>query len=454
MKEVKYYPLTQAQLMLFFQMKYCIKKQCVNLCTEIEFQEDIDTNLMLQALYTGVLRSPALHIRLHKNPDKTIVQYFSDAAPEKLEIVDFSDKSEEEFNKTIAKWNGTPFPNKLMETQLYNLKLILKPNGKYAIYGNYCHIIADAYSIMATFKDIMGVYDAIKNQKPMPAPLPSPLPAYEADFKYQGSDKEKEDLKFFDEEIFDTEPQYTNLNGRSDKAFLKDKKYGKYHYSPAMKGDAVVYTIPAEVDKAATEFALANKVSPQAMYLLAIRTYLSGMCKVDDVTFTNTVARRATLAQKRAGGTMVNAIPLRFRFNNETTVAEACRLVYANQCESYRHANCSCGGILSMVDKKYNKPQGMSYFDFGTTYQPYFLIDDSVQVKFKRMPNGCETQSVYMSIMPCDNKGTISIDYSYQVAAYTPESLKKFHDFIVDFLREAVKEPEKTLSYFIEKYIK
>ncbi len=454
MEEIKYYPLTQSQLMMFYQMKYCIRKNCVNICTEIEFQDEIDTNLMLQSLYVGMLRATAACVRLHTNPDKTVVQYFSDAAPEKIEYIDYSGITEEEYEKILRKWNSTPFPNKLMDTQLYIVKLLKKPNGKHAIYGNYCHVIYDAYSIMATFKDITSVYQALRDGAPMPAPLPSPLPAYEADYKYRESEKAEIDRKYFDEVYGDTEPQFSTINGRNSKEFIEGKKYGKYHYTPFMKGAGMALTVPDEVNNAATEYALANKVSPQSVYLLAVRSYLAGMCDLTDIAVMNSVARRATLAQKRAGGTMVNSVPLRFRFGNELSFAQGAKEIYNVQCDSYRHANYCCGDILDMINAKYKAPQSTLYAHIGTTYQPYFMIDESINVKFRSMNNGTETQALYMSIMPCDSKGTMSINYSYQVAVVTPEKIRTFHQFIIDFIDAGTKNPEKPLSELMSEFIK
>lgn len=453
MSEITYYPLNQSQKLMFFQMTKCPCKQIVNICTEVEFQEDIDQKVLMQALYLGIMRVPSASTRLHMTDKTTTMQYFSDAAPEKIEYLDYTGKTTEQLENDYKVWNGTPFPNKQMDTQLYVLKLIKKPNGKYAVYGCYSHTIFDAYSIMTTMKEILGVYKALINHTAMPADLPSPLPAYEVDYKYQNSEKHEEDRKFFDEYIYDTEPQYTHINGKDSKEFPQKTKYGKYYFTLKMPGDSIDLPIPRELNARITEYALANKISPQSVYLLAVRTFLSGVCDVEDVYMMNTVARRATIAQKRAGGTMINSVPLRFRFPNSITFADACKQVYETQCTVYRHANFDTNEALDFSNKKFNVPTLKTYHFMALTYQPFFVLDDSVPVVFRRMPNGCETQGLYMSIMPNSADGDMICNYAYQVGFTKPESIRKLHEFLLKFTDAAIKNPDKTLSEFISELL-
>ncbi|MCQ2478314.1 MAG: condensation domain-containing protein, partial [Clostridia bacterium] len=339
MSEITYYPLTQSQYLILFQMKFCVKKEISNICTEIEFLEDVDQKLLMQSLYLGMLRAPAMSVRLHTTEDKKIVQYFSDAAHEKIDYIDMSGKSDEEYEALLNKWNTAAFPNKCMETQLYNLKLLKKPNGNLAVYGCYSHLVSDAYAIMATFKDILNIYNALRDGKALPSAPVSPLPAYQADYKYFNSEKMEADRKYYDEVVFDTEPQFTTIAGKDAKIFAKDHKqghkYGTFAYNPLMPGAALNLPIDKDLNDKITEFALNNKVSPAALYALATRTYLSAVCETNDVTFMNPVARRATVAQKRAGGTLTMPVALRTRFSNDLTFIEGCKEVYKAQCEAY-----------------------------------------------------------------------------------------------------------------------
>ncbi len=455
MSEPTYYPLTQSQLMMFFQMKFCLKKNCTNICTEIVIQDDeIDQHLLMQALYLALMRAPASSVRLHTQPDKTVVQYFSDAAPEKIEYLDFTGKSKEQYDKALTTWNQTPFPNKLMDTQLYNVKLLRNPEGKLVVYGCYNHTIYDAYSVMMTFRDVSEIYYALRDHTALPAELPSPVPAYEVDYKYRESDKCKEDYQYFDEVVCATEPQFTTTNGRNSKEFKqKDPKarYGTYAYNPFFPGDGITLDVPTELNNAITAYALAAKMSPQSAYLLALRSYLAKVCEVDDVLLMNSVARRATLAQKRAGGTMVNSVPIRTVFGADKTFEEGCRILYTTQCDVYRHANHGCGDTLNLIDKKFNCPKGKTYQSIGTSYQPYFSGSGTIPATFRRMPNGCETQLIYMTISPRDTFGNMGIDYSYMKNVVSESNIRTVHAFMMRFLEIGIANPQKPIAEIVEE---
>ena len=88
-REVKLYPLTSPQQMLFLSQKYSYKKSIVDICTMLHFEAEIDQNLMLQAINLAMLRNKSASIRLRKE-GKAIKQYFSDKDSEPIIVMDYA----------------------------------------------------------------------------------------------------------------------------------------------------------------------------------------------------------------------------------------------------------------------------------------------------------------------------------------------------------------------------
>lgn len=445
MSERTYYPLNISQKILAFSLKFVPKKELMNICSEIEFTRELDAKLMLQALTLGLMRSPSASMRMHLNENKEIVQYFSDAAPEKIDYLDYTGKTEAELNNDYAKWSRTAFPNKHMDTQLYMSKLIKKPNGNLAIYSSFSHLIADSYAIMQIHKEIVDIYVSLEKGEALPPVSQGPIAAYEADYKYLASDKSKDDVAYFDKCVFDNAPQFTTIMGKDSKAFNKNKRYGNMNKSLLMKGAVLALPFEKGLDDKVMKYATEHKVSPQSLYVLAIRTFLSKVCEVEDVTLNNSIARRATIAQKKGGGTMVNGVVVRFRFGNNVSFSDGCAQTYEGLCTNYRHANATYEDASSFEMKF--KPNSLKAFtSLGISYQPYLFLNENFPFKYRHISNGRQAQSLYITILPFDSEGTLGIDYDYQVGWTSEEAIRSLHKFIQDFLNAGLAAPDKTLA--------
>lgn len=454
MKETKRYPLTMPQYLIHYQSKFVPKATYIG--SVIDLLDEVDEKKLLQAMYLAIVRTPSASVRICM-VDKKPMQYFSDASPEGVEIIDMTDKTDDECSALFEKWSRTPFPNKGFDTQLYNLKLIRRSNGRHSIFLRVSHYIFDAYSLMALIKYISDVYGAINAEKPLPKEPYSPLAAYEADFKYMQSERRENDRKWWLEKQFATEPQFTTMRGLGAPEFKQGgPRMGMNTPKPFFfKTLHENLRIPAEKVEKFQNAALEWKVSPQSLYLLAIRTYLGAVCDTEDVTVLNTVARRATLTQKRAGGTMVNGVPFRTIISNDSSFREACDELYRAQLELYRYANISTGELLGIMRNRFNVPSGAGYHTISFTFQPYFNAgDDGFRYRFTRINNGVSAMPLYLSIMPFDGSGDLWANYEYQTHYNSPELIGKFHKFMLEFLDRGIDEPEMTIKSLTDMLIK
>ncbi|MBW3087581.1 hypothetical protein KIH77_02345 [Bifidobacterium sp. 82T24] len=162
----------------------------------------------------------------------------------------------------------------------------------------------------------------------------------------------------------------------------------------------------------------------------------------------NAVARRATLNQKRAGGTMVNAVPLHTVIPTETTLDDACDILFREQMDAYRRANVATAEILDdALRAKFHLKPCRGYVSVSTTFQPYFADGgDLPRFRFRRLPNGANTMPLYVSIMPLDQSGDLWVNYEYIVGYVDPVNIRKFHRFLLAFLAEIDHDPDRTIG--------
>lgn len=449
MEERKYYPLNKSQQVMFVNLNFSYKKAIVNICALVDLFSDIDADVMLKAMKTSLKRNKSAGARLTKR-GKEFVQYFvENEEPEHISLVDLSDKNDEEREKIYNKWGSAPFPNKNRDTQPYRLYLVKKDNGFYSFYICVSHIFFDAYSVMLMLNDVFAVYRAMLSGEPLPPCIIDPLSAYETDWEYEKSEKRSKDIKFWDEQVFDTEPHFSSIGGLNSKEYKKNRNSGAFINLLRVKGDQINLPFEKSLTDKVNNYAMENNMSPQNLFYLAIRSYLSMVCGgQEDISIMNNLARRGTVAQKKGGGTMVNANFIRTIMPNTTTFAEGCRIYNKTFKNAYRHGNLGFNDVTAVYQKKYKTNPLEGYFSFSVTYQPVIGVDTGdIKYSFRRMPNGADLMPLYLTIMPKDNfSGELLFNYEYLCGYTKVEDIYKVHEFIKTFLDKGIDNPETTLE--------
>ena len=433
---------------MYVSQKYSFQKSIVDICTLLHFECEMDKNLILQAIHVAMLRNQSSSVRLHK-VGKEIMQYISDAAPEPVIVMDYSDRTDEELDRDVNMWSRTPFPNKSMDTQLYSIRLIKKPNGFYALYFCVSHLAFDAYALMATASDAMKIYVALRDGTAIPRAKGNYLRLCETDWEFQKSEKRQKYIEYWQQEVFTSEPLYTAVEPSKMPPSKHNPRTTKDVDILNSKAYHLNYRLAADIVNRVNEAAAGMNISPQCFYLLAVRSYLSSVNNdQDDVMFVNTVARRATLLQKRSGGTRVLALPFRMNFDNKTmTVTEALNKISTLQVGYYAHSDLVITDIIGDYFKqKYNKSEMDGYHSVSVTYNPYSIsLPEGITARLTTYSNGANSMPVYLSIMALDDSGELNFNYDCMYSFTTPDTAKNMHEHITRALTAMVDNPNMTL---------
>lgn len=444
-KNIKLYPLTESQQTMFLNLKWSFgHEEIVNICATMHFETEVDPNLLLQATYIAMLRNKASSLRCRK-VGKEVMQYFSNKAPEQIIVMDYSNSTQEKLDEDILKFSSTPFPNHSMDTQLYSIRLIKKPDGFYALYFCVNHIIFDAYSLIMQANEILTAYECLRDGKPLPENKSDPIASLEIDNAYPSSDAYKRDYEFWDKEVYGTEPLYCDICGEQTK---KDKRYGSTMKLGQVKAGVKQYRLPkATVDKA-NELASSLQASPLSVFYLALRSYISKVngCQEDIILQTN-IARRGTLIEKRAFGVRVNAIKIRLNLPNSTKLTDALPHISGTVMRTMSHANFSTNRIIDLYEKKFSVPPMNGYDTMNFTYNPVFISEHKdLPIHFDLHPNGSFAMKIYLTIMPLDASGDLVFNYDYQFATVKPGTVEALHEHIVKAVNAMITNPEITLG--------
>ena len=139
----KVYPLTVAQKFHFFYLDFCPKKEVMNIGTSLTIATDIDWEVLKQSIYKAYERAArACGSGSAKIKRETAYQYIADKEERDIELVDFSDKTEEEAAAVMRQWTCVPF--KFQDSPMNRIVMIKMPEGYNGIYFLGDHRIVDA----------------------------------------------------------------------------------------------------------------------------------------------------------------------------------------------------------------------------------------------------------------------------------------------------------------------
>ncbi len=343
--EITYYPITPAQEMINFMLKYSLfHKQVVQIPASVTLKRKFDPELMKKAVIEEIKRNDCMRLRFEKKGGK-VRQYFVDevTAPD-VKIKSFSSKQEQEdyFNADAQK------PIKCYKGEIFRIVVFDSYDGRNGIYINVSHLAMDAAAVFVFFSDTLAVYESLESGKEMPKPLGSYEKAIISELEYI-NDKEKvkkdEDAyrEFF---LKDGEPIYNGVHG-SEKldaliAKKKDPSIRQIDCFDPIHDTAFLekYPVSEQKSKVILDYIDRERVSPECLVQLGMRLHVSSINhRRLDTFFLTLCTRRRTLNEKRCGGSMTAAMPWRIVLSEDLTFRQGLEKMQELQSWIFRHAN-------------------------------------------------------------------------------------------------------------------
>ena len=156
MTEKKLYPLTYAQKLHFFTLRYCPKKQVLNIGTSLTIKEDINFDILKESIYEAYSRCESMRLRFVTDSEGNVFQYVADKEERDIEFFDFSSWRMEDAEAKMREWTETPFDRE--DKPLNRIVMIITPDNYKGIYLLVDHMTMDAQSLIVFMKDIIEIY--------------------------------------------------------------------------------------------------------------------------------------------------------------------------------------------------------------------------------------------------------------------------------------------------------
>ncbi len=461
-KGYKVYPLTVAQKFHLFYLPFCPTAAVLNIGTSLTIEAEIDWDLLAKSINQAYARSEGMRIRFAKDKEGTWYQYVVDPEDKEIEFADFTDKTVEEAHEIMQQWTTVPF--KMADSPMTRVVMIKMPDGFNGIYFLGHHMVVDAQSLICFLKDVIELYC---NEKYEGVPYPKDMSSYieqlEKDLAYEaGSKAQARDTAYFQDEIAKSEPIFSGIRGKGQleaarEMFKNPDLRSAFSATDDTKSALDIFHLEAEPTKRLMDFCETYHVSLACLLLMGLRTYLQKMNGFEDVSINNAIARRATLKEKKCGGTRIHSFPVRTVFPEDMKFIDGVYAIRDKQNEIFRHANYDPTAYFAYRSKIFPQPHaGLTYETISLTYQPMTLQENGltqlgdIRYKTKWYPNGSCPQAMYLTVMHRPEDNGLDFNFEHQLKAVSREELEYLYYYLCKIMFKGAENPDLTIGEIIK----
>lgn len=456
----KTYPLTKAQKFHIFYSEYCPKKEVLNIGTSLTIAYELDLEVLKQSVYKAYERCESMRVRFtYDKKEEQWYQYVADKEERDIEYVDFTGKTMEEAEQIMTQWTRVPFPRE--DSPMNRVVMIKTPDGNQGLYLLGDHMLIDAQSLIQFLRDVIELYCNAKFENvPYPADMRSYVEQLEKDLAYEaGSKAQQRDREYFHKLIEKSEPVFNGVEGTRQLEEARKKVPGtNAAFSASMNVDSTidVFHLEEEPTQRLMKFCEENHISLQCLLIMGIRTYFQKMNGNDDVSFNVAYARRATLLEKKSGGTRIHSFPFRTVISEDQTFMEGIHQIRDGQNEIFRYTNFDPVEYFTYRSKYYSTPRGATYEPLSITYQPMTLKEKGlnmlgdIKYKTKWYSNGACTHAMYLTVMHRPDDNGLDFSFEHQLAVFSKEQLEYFYYYICRIMFKGIETPNLKIGDIIK----
>lgn len=455
------YPLTVAQKLHFYYQQFCPKKQVLNIGTSLTIQQSLDFGALKEAIYQAYARCESMRLRFTKDEDGNVYQYVVDREERDIEFFDFTSWQECHAEDKMKEWTSVPFER--FDSPMNRIVMIITPDGFQGVYLLVDHMTMDAQSLILFLRDIIEIYCNMKYEGiDYPKPMSSYIKQLEKDLAYEdGGKSQKRDIEFFEKMISSSEPIFNSIYGsgvlEEERRKAKDSSLRAVaNTSDNVDANIVTFELEADPSHRLLKFCEENHISMVCLLMMGLRTYLQKVNGNDDVSINTTVARRATLTEKKCGGTRIHCFPFRTIVDKKETFMEGLLKMRDGQNQIFRHANYDPTAYYAYRNKTYNLKPGQTYEPFSLTYQPLTMKENGldrlgdIKYKTKWYSNGAAAHALYLTVMHRAEDNGMNFNFEHQTGAVHYENLEHLYYYLCRIMFKGIDNPHMTVGEIIE----
>lgn len=451
------YKLIHSQEMVKYMWKYSVHMQSTQIPLAIAFEEELDFSTLARAVNIEIQRNDCMRLRIFREGLKVKQFFLKEYKLDKILIKKFATKDEQvKFFDSVASTKLDVFGG-----EMFRIIFFRTQDAKSGVFICASHMIMDFAAAFMFFKDLLTVYDSLKNK----TELPKALGKYEdIIIKEQDNpeleEKIKRDLKELDEFVAkDRKPFYNAINGTKvlnlQRRLLHNRDMTMPHiYLPVLDSTHLIKCHLSDEDsKIIDAFIKENHLSPEWVIQLGFRIYLSKINEhTNDTLFWVLCPRRRTVREKRCGGTLASPMPWREILDDNKSFIDTIGQLSESQIFMFRHSDVPFTAVRQMERARY----GLSLMQTGNSMMFSYLPAgenpfNGREYEFFAYNFGHYVMPVYALTMQEASTGRFVFSYIHRTFLTKDEDVYKFNDGVVRAILKGIENPEKTIGEILEE---
>lgn len=443
--------------MVQYMWKYSIHMQSTQIPGAIAFDEKLDFQTLARAVNIEIERNDCMRLRIFRDGTKIKQFFLPEYKIEKILYKEFSSKEEQ-----VAFFDGVASTKlNVFGGETFRIIFFRTHEGKCGIFLNVSHMIMDFLATFIFFKDLMAVYDSLKQDQP----LPRPLAKYEDIVRKEQNDAALEeriarDSKILDEWFAkDRRPFYNALNGTKvldmQSKLLHNKALNMPHiYMPVLDRTHLLKCRLSPQDSQKIDaFIKENRLSPEWVIQLGFRIYLSKINRhTNDATFWVLCPRRRTVKEKRCGGTLASPMPWREILQDDVSFIDTIQQLSESQAFLFRHCDVPFTQMRQMERDRYHLSLMQTANSMMFSFLPASADGFNGRTyEFTAYNFGHYVMPLYTLTMQDSATGEFVFSYIHRLFLTTDEEVYRFHNGVVRTILTGIENPDKTIGEIMEE---
>lgn len=418
----KLYRLTTPQRDILLTEQYYKYTSVNNVVGRIAFKERIDINLLRKTLEIIVKQNDALRIKITKvNGD--YYQYFgeyNDDYVKKISIDETIDKDKK--IRELSRKHITVLNNNLMKFYLLKYE-----NGTADVLSVSHHIVADAWTVSMYAKEIIRIYQNLKNNK------------------------EIENITYSYKEYIDAEDNYLQ-----SERFQDDKKYWQEQYKIERttqffeitnnpRGKRENFILSKELVNDISKFCKENSISAQCLFMSAFSIYLSKISSSKNIAIGMPVLNRKNIRLKNTMGMFIETLPFCVDVNSNLSCVEFLRSINEKQFSFMKHYRYPYEILQKDVKEKLDTNQKM--YSVAFSYQNAKIDNSSMMdCETNWEFNGYCADDLQIHISDMQNTGTFIINYDYKANSISKDEVINIHNRLIYIVKQIITNTKQRIK--------
>jgi amino acid adenylation domain-containing protein len=309
---------------------------------------------------------------------------------------------------------------------LCHFRLLVIGHQEYIFFLNFHHLVCDALSVGIFMQELVEIYQSLVNQKqPDLPPLLYQYSDYASSEKQWLSGEEyREQLNFWKNELAGI-PEILKLPIDHPRPKVQTYQGAEYHFS---------------VDRSLKEklgmISQKNGTSLFIPLLTAFGVLLSRYSLQDDFVIGVPVAKRNRFELESLIGVLINSLPIRFNFSEDTSFTEAIKMTKEKFFAAYENQEMPFERLVEELKVKRNMsspPVFQVLFNYLTVYKKEIRLPG---LTFQMLDGERDTSQLDLTLTVNDHKSGLDCNFEYNTDLFTKETIVRLAGNFLTFLQQ------------------